>query len=131
MFSKSLRVIVAFSIAAFCFGLLAIADKPDSSPQNRIRQALEGKTPDNSSGDGVLDDVIGVINQQGSILDGSSLDDRPIPDLDRTSSETSRAIAAEQLLKASRLLEKLGRSDKSRRVLVKQMRGEAAKLVSE
>lgn len=121
-------------IAVFCgftllIGLFAVADKP-TAKHEAIRDALEGELPENPSADGVFDDVLRVIKDRGSILDGSVLDQQPVI-ADRKSAATERAIAAEQLLKASRMLEQLASSDGNRASLVKRMRGEAAKLLSE
>lgn len=110
-------------------GLFAVADKP-TAKHEAIRDALEGELPENPSADGVFDDVLRVIKDRGSILDGSVLDQQPVI-ADRKSAATERAIAAEQLLKASRMLEQLASSDGNRASLVKRMRGEAAKLLSE
>ena len=139
MFSKPTRIAVTFSFAALCTCLIAVAQTPDP-PHNRIRQALEGNLPDkgtgDGTGDGVLDDVIDIIKQRGSVLDGSvldgsSLDEGSAGQDKQTVDRSDRAAVAEQLLKASRLLERLGEADRSRRLLIKQIRDEAAKLLSE
>jgi hypothetical protein len=107
--------------------------KPSSPAEQKIRDALEGKSSNGETGDGVLDDVLGIIKQRRSILEGSSLD--PI-DIDSETTEkpgsvSKMALAAEQILKAARLLENVGRPDQDRADLVKRMRAEAVKLLSE
>ena len=77
--------------AALCLWLClwqnSLADKPATEAQDRIRQALEGRRDPDASGDGVLDDVLDLIDQRGSILDGSALDDR-------TNRPPGRSVAA-------------------------------------
>ena len=102
--------------------------------------------PSTETGDGVLDDVLGIIRQRGSLLEGSSLD--PTAGADRqnappsghraTAGPTRNAYVAEQLLKASRLLESVTAGEDAglaaeadRAALVKRMRAEAVKLLSE
>ncbi len=104
-----------------------------SPAKQKIRDALDGKSPDGETGDGVLDDILGIIKQRRSILQGSSLD--PIDSDSETTggphSVSKMALAAEQILKAARLLENVGRPDQGRADLVKRMRAEAVKLLSE
>ncbi len=124
-----------------------INDESATAPEKeKIRQALNGTLGQPRTG-GVLDDVLEVIKQRGSILDGSSLDDQP-PKLVRPStinatsnstidsqsssaSASTKAFVAEQLLKTSRMLESVANPDRQRKALIQQMRGEAVKLLSE
>jgi len=106
-----------------------LADKPDPPAQNRIRQALDGKDTAAPTDDGVLDDVLQVIRQRGSILDGSVLDDRQ--ERPAAAARDRQALVAEQLLKASRLLQSLEQPDQSRSELIRDMRAEAGKLLSD
>lgn len=111
---------------------LVVAEPPVSPAEQKIRDALQGRA-DKPTGDGVLDDVIGLIKKKGSILDGSSLD----PNQDSAEKVTTaglisrKAHAAEQLLRASRLLSQFDSNDPSRLELVNQMRAEAVKLLTE
>ncbi|MCG8653628.1 MAG: hypothetical protein MI861_27570 [Pirellulales bacterium] len=112
--------------------------------QKKIRVALQGEQVEADSGDVVLDDILRVIRQQGSVLDGSVLDpkacqssllkedslaDAPPP---ASSQEeiSQRAYTAELLLLTSRRLEQIGAVDKTRKQLVAEMRDEAARLLS-
>jgi hypothetical protein len=98
----------------------------------KIREALDDELPRHvTSGDGVLDDVIGIIKRRGSILDGSSLDTNVVIEHRRTNGNSKQAYVAEQLLKSSRLLEGIGSSDTNRADLVNKMRAEAVRLLSE
>ena len=108
-----------------------VEDRPSTEAQQKIRKALEGESDDTNSGNGVLNDVLDVIKQRGSILAGSSLDDRATPPRHTEDSASRKALVAEQLLKASRLLRSLGDPDKNRSTLIDQMRREAKKLLSE
>ncbi|MGB7324669.1 MAG: hypothetical protein WBD31_07345 [Rubripirellula sp.] len=98
--------------------------------QQEIRQALQGKaTPE--TGDGVLDDVLQVIKSQGSVLDGSLLD---TPKLSAevhpaNASDDRRAVVAEQLLRSARMLSAIEPVDEERGNLIRQIRGEAARLL--
>jgi hypothetical protein len=120
--------------------LPVVADPPGSQPKSqareKIRQALNGESADGIGGDGILKDVLDVIGQRGSILDGSSLDDRADHDLcefqpGKSDMANRNALVAEQLLKASRLLHALGDPNKHRKALIGQMRREAKMLLSE
>ncbi|MFG0287994.1 MAG: hypothetical protein ACF8CQ_07470, partial [Rhodopirellula sp. JB044] len=101
-----------------------IVPMPDPDAEQKIFDALQGKTP--NAPPGVLSDVLDVIRSQGSVLDGSSLDagsDDPLgiditenpanrrgqhPDVNQTTRTRSAFVqTAESLLKTSRMLEKL------------------------
>ena len=132
------------TISVFAFGAFKIGAgepppsatpiaEPVSPAEQQIRDAIEGKSPAGETGDGLLDDVLGVIKQRRSILDGSSLDflDSDSETTGGPHSVSGMALAAEQMLKAARLLEKVGTADQDRADLVKRMRAEAVKLLSE
>ena len=75
-----------------------------------------------------------VIKRRGSILEGSSLDPDASAESDAAAWGTStsiRARAAEQLLRAARLLDMAEPVTERRADLCRQMRAEAAKLLSE
>lgn len=97
----------------------------------KIRQALDGEADDVKAGNGFLDDVLNVIKQRGSILDGSSLDVSTGPVPDQADRANRKALVAEQLLKSSRLLQSLGDADRDRQILIRHMRREARNLLSE
>ena len=112
--------------------------------KRKIQAALDGETPIGSD-DPLLDDVLRVLRQRGSVLRGSSLDSDPVanPSLDDDPmDETSagdvrsqrdplevRARAAESLLRAARLLSAVEPQDDIRRELVANMRREAVELL--
>ncbi|MFK8110799.1 MAG: hypothetical protein AB8B91_01275 [Rubripirellula sp.] len=132
---NTLRWIGLAVVAAFAVQLV-IAEPPQSEPstaEQHIRRVLEGDSA-GSAGDMVLDDVLQVIQRRGSILDGSILDESPEqPSLSGQAAATvsAKAFAAEQLLKAARLVEKVDAENAKRVQLVSQMRAEARKLLSE
>lgn len=79
----------------------------------KIQEALQGK-PTTETGDGMLDDVLGVIRQRGSVLDGSALDPNfadgvqfaPAPPEQPATIMPNHDIrVAEQLLAAARILQ--------------------------
>lgn len=109
----------------------------DSStgPQSKIRDVLRGNQPA-PTGDGVLEDVLGVIQRQGSVLDGSLLDAQSLPkpilsgeDASKPNAVTQRALVAEQLLRAARMLEEISVDDVSKS-LVASMRRQAGALLT-
>ncbi len=120
-----------------------IADslKPDSDPQSK---GAHGNKKANATGDPILDDVLGIIRQQGSILDGSVLDpaaaddrhDSVLPNSSRADGVNSESRAqdsvydvAEQLLRVARLLQRLPGRDAERDELARAMRDQATKLM--
>ncbi|KAA1259289.1 hypothetical protein LF1_18190 [Rubripirellula obstinata] len=103
-------------------------------PKSKIREVLQGNQPA-PTGDGVLEDVLGVIQRQGSVLDGSTLDPPPRPDAAIASESNStphaatrRALVAEHLLRAARMLEQIS-GDEESAILVASMRRRAATLL--
>jgi hypothetical protein len=103
----------------------------DAEVVDTIRKALSDDPEARHSDDPILDDVLQIINQRGSILDGSSLDIEPAAGPRPSTDVGSKALAAERLLKAARLLEQIEPQDHSRRDLVKEMRRETVRLLSE
>jgi len=112
-----------------------------SRQEQQIREALQGQDLQSPVNDGLLDDVLQVIRNRGSVLDGSILDDpaatagtgeRPAEDSQPMNRyREKRVFTAELLLRASRHLAGLGADNAARHALVKQMREEAKKLLSE
>ncbi len=118
---------------------LSSVGPPFSPLEQGFRDALEGRLPSGETGNGVFDDLVSVIRKQGSVLDGSSLDPKLLEDDANVFGNTTapadarseNAHAAEQLLKASRLLEQIGSTAIDRSELIANMRVEAGKLLSE
>ncbi|MGI9475030.1 MAG: hypothetical protein ACR2NZ_26090 [Rubripirellula sp.] len=116
---------------------------PDvNSPAARvIRNAIEGKPLEGAVNDPILSDVLNIIRNRPDPLDLSAFDpdqvirscstyaDEPQPGENATVS--TRANAAEQLLKASRLLQQAGRGGSRQDDLVNRMRAEAVSLLTE
>ncbi len=104
----------------------------DPGLQHKIRAAIEsGDFAE--TGDPGLDEVLQILQKQGSVLDGSILEpaaDEGIPEK-RPQSASVKARAAECLLKAARVLEKIDPADKTRRDLVNQMRRESVRLLTQ
>ena len=122
--------------------------------QQLMQEALrsDGRAP--ASGDQVLDDVLRVLRQRGSVLDGSTLDPEhentpPSPDGPNESSKQpndslgkrfrripspsvapQRARAAELLLRTARVLENLGPVGENRRKLIQELRREAVRVLT-
>jgi hypothetical protein len=132
------------------------------SAQSRINQSLdlEAQSPDQTqspgfqsgearpTGDPVLDEVLNIIRQRGSVLRGSELDlqnqpmqtpriaiietEDPLEPINGMGGEFGRPspgyLAAEQLLKSARNLERLNATNE-RTELIRAMRSHAAKLL--
>ena len=110
---------------------VAIPAPPQGESQaieKRIQQVLSGQS-DGETGDPVLDDILGVLNQRGSILKGSVLD-TPETQPKKNKEKGNRYRAAEFLLRASRVLEGLGDLNPSQTDLIKKMRSESAQLLN-
>lgn len=103
----------------------------DAEVVDTIRKALSDGPEAQHVNDPILDDVLQVINERGSILDGSSLSPKTNTESFPPTEAASKALTAERLLKAARLLERIEPQDHSRRALVKQMRRETVRLLSE
>ena len=129
-------------------------DWPSPSPaeteqKKLIEKALRGESVD--APDNMLGDIVEMIKRRGSLLDGSELsNDMPLMDsgsgkIDVGDSPTGsrpgvshpddpqrisrNLIAAEQLVRAARLLLETDPEDESTRQLVNQMRVRAVKLI--
>lgn len=110
---------------------VAIPTPPQGESQaieKRIQQVLSGQS-DGETGDPVLDDILSVLNQRGSILKGSVLD-TPETQPKKNKEKGNRYRAAEFLLRASRVLEGLGDLNPSQTDLIKKMRSESAQLLN-
>lgn len=122
------------------------ADLEDSEEFQAIRAAAEGRVPENQVTDPILGDVMQAIAERHRELGLDHEWDRetdPTGVADDISTgrslhlpRSANAKAAEQLLKASRLLENVAKragdtTDASRTDLVNRMRAEAVKLLSE
>jgi hypothetical protein len=106
-----------------------------------FRDAAEGKFDASGTGNPIVDDMIGVMQTNGvvanrfpkDLLPESGESNRGLDvttiDADRTVSQ--RAKAAEQLLRASRILEKATAGSPGRVTLIREMRSEAKRLLSE
>lgn len=141
---RSMRLTSWLVVAAVLIGVYAVADDQgpavselspavELTPEEQgIRRALEGDFSDAPPA-GIYGDVLEIIKKQGSILDDTAFDPRADEDAvgQKVTSESQRAHAAEQLLKASRLLERLDSGDSSRCELVNRMRAQAVELLSE
>ncbi|WP_146598134.1 hypothetical protein [Novipirellula aureliae] len=134
-----------------------IADPPaprKAAAEEKIRSLLENPQSDSNSNDPILDDILQIIRQQGSVLDGSSLDPANgalIEPKSETAKKTPLAVSAlspadpslahaaktaEALLRAARLLEQACNpqdtdSRDKQAELVLRMRVEASRLLSE
>ncbi|MAI70261.1 MAG: hypothetical protein CMM01_05050 [Rhodopirellula sp.] len=122
------------------------SDLENSEAFQAIRAAAEGRAPENQVNDPILGDVMQAIAERHREL-GLDLDwDREagptgaaetfLTEATQQPLRSANAKTAEQLLKASRLLENCAKSsgdtaDASRTDLVNRMRAEAVKLLSE
>lgn len=106
-----------------------------------FRDAVEGNFDATGTGNPIVDDMIGVLQTNGvvanrfpkDLLSESGESNRGLDasqiDADRTVSQ--RAKAAEQLLRASRILERVTAGSPGRVTLIREMRSEAKRLLSE
>ena len=115
----------------------------DQTVVDQIRGALQTGQP--GTAPGILGDVLEVIRQRGSILDGSVLD--PENEITLKASEPTtqerdpgtgplispsmpaNVNVAESLLRSARLLESIPGGDEGRRSLIRQMRIQATRLL--
>lgn len=118
-------------------GQISHSDDRETGPFRTLRDAVEGSFSPEGTGDGVLDDMIEVIKQRGSIVDRFPKDPTVVRGAEVPAGVTDgefaarQVIAAEQLLRAARLLEKVPRLDPQQVALVRQMRSQAGRLLSE
>ena len=117
-----------------------ISAEVDTDAARVIQNAIDGKPLGGPVNDGLLSDVIQVI-RKSSRINTSSLDPdllredgtllEPESNTESNAKRATRVRAAEQLLKASRLLERAGKDQPERMDLVNRMRAEAVSLLSE
>ncbi len=138
--SLSIRALSVLALAGALFALLftkSSAEPPDPELQQAFERAAIGEFEPTGTGDGIADDVIDIMRQRGSIADRLSTDpwlDEEKPRMassDDAASISRKASAAEQMLRAARLLEKVGDDEPDRSALIKRMRSEARKLLTE
>ncbi len=146
----SIRALSLLALAGVLFALLftkGSAEPPElkgAAPELRVPQAFQdaadGKFRPGGTGDPIADDVLQVMAESpiASRLDPDSLleDVDFSPASDRgpagdAAAATRKALAAEQMLRAARLLENLGTNELGRVTLIQQMRSEARRLLSE
>ncbi len=119
-----------------------IADMLQRAQQNLgLHEQARASSNQSHSTDPILNDVLDVIRQRGSVLDGSSLDETPhaemqphahdaaYPQPPRMSDADRRYQVAESLLRSARLLQQLGASDPEQAQLIQSMRQRALKLM--
>lgn len=127
-------------------------EPPEPKGLKVFRDAAEGRFSSEGTGDPIRDEVLRAIREKGSIASrlptdpwdhdgpdadagaggrgGNSPQSRKIPPIDGSRSNASqKATAAEQILRAARLLEKVGENDPGRVTLIRQMRSEAGRLL--
>ena len=110
---------------------IEVKTKPldDKSAKETLQNALDGKSVQSG---GMLHDVIEVIEQRGSILDGSVLDEDP-PSLQTrqpvSDAVDQRFLVAESLLRTARRLESLDAKQHQDRKLIREMRLRAISLL--
>ncbi len=103
--------------------------------RDREKQARESQPQSGAGGDMILGDIMEVIRQRGSVLDGSVLDPKIGDPLEPPATGDVAAApavyeVAEDLLRASRLLAALP-PDSQRQQLVRSMRHQATQLLIE
>ena len=130
------------------------APRRDPAAEEQIRRVLQSPQSVGPVNDPMLGDVLSVLKKRRSVLEGSLLDklsprevstdeklQEPDPKLAKPTDSKGngvqkgkwlrkRAKAAEAMLKASRLLDKLEAENETHRHLVKKLRDEAARLLN-
>ena len=106
-----------------------------------FRDAVDGKFDVTGTGDPIVDDMIKVMQTNGVVADrfprdllpqgGESTRGLDASKIDANQTVSQRAKAAEQLLRASRILEKVTAGGPGRVTLIREMRSEAKRLLSE
>jgi hypothetical protein len=106
-----------------------------------FRDAVEGKIDATGTGNPIVDDMIGVMQTNGVVANrfpkdllsesGESNRGLDVSTIDADQTVSQRAKAAEQLLRASRILEKVSGGSPVRVTLIREMRSEAKRLLSE
>jgi hypothetical protein len=111
----------------------SIAESLRAEPDKAVAPATD---------DPVLEDVLSIIRNRGSVLQGSALDPSATPDTTSKYSPEDQAtgdvapsaavyVACEQLLRTARQLSKLPAPNASRTNLIREMRREAARMLIE
>lgn len=111
----------------------------DSDKKSRELEVLKkaiGGDQDAATNDPILAPLVEMINEGGSVLEGSSLDPRneeaPSFHASTASKESDqKALVAESLLRSARLLRRFSGNDDARQKLVIEMRREAVKIMTE
>ena len=106
-----------------------------------FRDAVDGKFDVTGTGDPIVDDMIKVMQTNGVVADrfprdllpegGESTRGLDASKIDANQTVSQRAKAAEHLLRASRILEKVTAGSPSGVTLIREMRSEAKRLLSE
>lgn len=95
------------------------------------REVPEPLTPPPPAGP-AMDEVLDLIRQQGSVLEGSVLDEIAGPrELPASPDRARRIRLAELLLRSARLLQRVDPEDPERRELCRSMRREALRVLRE
>ena len=103
----------------------------DPAIESQIKSAIRGGVIPEAT-DPILEGMLDVLKERGSILDGSVLDRETEPPKTNFSSDVdARARAAELLLRASRILGTINPIDDQRSDLIEKMRAESARLLSQ
>ena len=115
----------------------------EAATREQIRRVLHEGAPATAA-DPLLVDVLSVLKSRGSVLDGSVLDEKTQADRDQITThsvinnpaqiaENERALrqlkATEALLRAARLLERVGETTSEQAKLIKQMRAQSTRLL--
>ena len=136
----SIRALSVLALAGVLFAILftkSSAEPPDQELQRAFEKAANGEFEPGGTGNGIADDVLEVMRQRRPIADRLPSDpwldaeDSAIGSSDRDESVTQKAVVAEQMLRAARLLEKVSERKPDRVTLIKRMRSEARQLLSE
>ncbi len=119
-----------------------IADMLQRAQQNLgLKEQSRSPSDQQPMADPILNDVLDVIRQRGSVLDGSSLDESGHSEMQHSPDETDypqpgrmsdidrRYQVAESLLRSARLLQRLGASDPEQADLIRSLRQRALTLM--
>ena len=156
----SIRALSMLVLAGVLFALLftrSSAEPPEPAVPDAFREASEGKFRPGGTGDPIADELLKVMSERpiaerlnvewaAEVHDSAheisakqdfsgnqdfsgklGADDK----MKFMAQASRRAVAAEQMLRAARLLERLGESDSDRVALIQQIRSEARRLLSE
>ena len=135
----SIRALSVLALAGALFAILftkSSAEPPDAELRQKFEEAATGQFESGGTGDGIADDLLELM-RQNPIADRLSTDpwideeDSKPESLGRSHGASKKAAVAEQMLRAARLLEKVGENDPDRVALIKKMRSEARQLLTE